>query len=129
VLVVAPLVTECVDTSPLAYVPEKNDGGLVADGGADSALIRSCRQCISGEGEPCRSQFDVCASLEKCVPILDCVLDNGCFKFSELGQRFECGSPCLSAHGVMAGNDPVVTALGQINVCVVNSCSDACFMK
>jgi hypothetical protein len=129
IVLAAPFLSECVDTSPLAYVPPERDSGAPIDGATDAPLIRSCRKCISGDGEPCRALYDTCSGLPKCVDVLDCVLDHGCFGFPDLATRFECGSPCLAANGVLAANNPVIQTLAQINVCVVNSCSDACFMK
>src|SRR5437773_11407729 len=103
-LLAAPAFTQCVDTSPLDYTPPtiavpNLDGGS-GDGNAEaSPLIRSCRKCISGEGEPCRPQYDACAKVDKCVGVLDCVVDRGCFEFSELSARFTCGKPCLDEQG------------------------------
>ena len=129
ILLAAPFLSDCVDTSPLAYVPQKRDGGAPIDGAADAPLIRSCRKCISDDGEPCRDLYDTCTGIPKCVDVLDCVIDHGCFQFPDLPSRFDCGSPCLAANDVLAANNPVIQTLAQINVCVVNSCSDACFMK
>ena len=129
VLLVAPFVTYCVDTSPLSYVPQKFDAGAPVDGPVDAPLIRSCRKCIFGDGEPCRDKYDDCAKLDNCVPVLDCVLDTGCFEYEDLAKRYACGSPCLTKYGVMIGTDPAIQALAAINVCIVNSCSDACFLR
>lgn len=64
-----------------------------------------------------------------CKPALECLLDEGCFESANFTDRINCGLPCLQAHGVLAGNDPATTALGQINVCIVASCKKACFVK
>lgn len=122
------VLTQCVDTSPLAYVPEK-DGGSRDGAVGDGALIQSCRQCLAADAAPCRAQYDACAQIPKCTPALDCLLDKGCFESPNIQDRIDCGLPCLQAEGVLAGDDPATQALGQINVCIVVSCSDACFAK
>lgn len=119
----------CVDTSPLAYVPEKPEGGVRDGSVGDGALVQSCRRCLDQDGAPCRQQYDACVNITKCATVLDCVLDAGCFSIVKLEDRITCGTPCLQKEGVFSANDPTIQALGQVNVCIVASCSDQCFAK
>jgi len=117
----------CVDTSPLSF--HEQEAGVSDGAVGDGAVIRKCRECIAGDGAPCRPEYDSCTQAAKCPPALDCLLDTGCFEFANFSDRIKCGLPCLQAQGVFSGTDPATTALGQINVCIVASCSKACFVK
>jgi hypothetical protein len=95
----------------------------------DGALIQSCRRCLDQDGAPCKPQYDACAGIPHCSAALDCVLDSGCFEIAKLEDRITCGTPCLQKEGVLSAADPAIQALGELNVCIVASCSDQCFAK
>src|SRR5262245_25432611 len=78
----------CVDTTPGEFTPGP-------EAGVDPLLVVACRNCIAGDGAPCRSIFDQCAALQTCPPALGCLIDNGCFTFPTLEERLACGSPCV----------------------------------
>lgn len=128
VFLAAASVTQCVDTSPLAFEPKK-DGGTSDAGPADAAVIQSCKKCLTDANAPCSAEYGACAKLVKCPPTLECLLDRGCFESSAIENRISCGLPCLNAQGVLSGNDPTTQALGQINACIASKCSQECFVK
>jgi hypothetical protein len=116
----------CVDTSPL---PFHKDAAATDGSVGDAAVIEQCKRCVVDVGAPCREQYDACVGIPKCEPSLECLFDSGCFEFASIQDRVQCGLPCLTAQGVLAGNDPTTQALAQMNVCIATSCKDACFVK
>jgi hypothetical protein len=120
-LAISALLLECVDTSPIDFVPEARDAGQ-----SDGPIDPLCNDCLRGEEGPCWSVYEPCSAIPVCVLVMDCLFEGGCWAPPDIAARISCGLPCLERYGVLAGNDATVTALGQINVCRVNSCGDAC---
>jgi hypothetical protein len=121
----------CVDTSPGIYVPVQKDAGP-SDGAPSSsgdAQASACNLCIEGPDGPCRPNYDACQNTPKCATALRCLLDQECFAFLTIDNRLTCGTPCLALAGALAGNDPTITVLGELNVCTFSSCTDVCGTK
>jgi hypothetical protein len=116
----------CVDTSPVAYTPPEPKDAQAVDGSGDAGLGLACRQCITGDGAPCRPSYDVCVGIDKCELIMTCLFDKNCMTFTVVADRINCGLPCLSKYGVLAGIDKATTALADINVCTIDSCKTEC---
>lgn len=116
----------CVDTSPVAYTPPEPKDAQAVDAAGDAGAGLACRQCITGDGAPCRAQYDVCVGTDKCEVVMGCLFDKNCMTFSVVADRINCGLPCLAKYGVLAGIDPATTALAGINVCTIASCKTEC---
>jgi hypothetical protein len=123
VLVTSILLAGCVDTSPVVYTPPEARDAQAVDA---AAAALACRQCITGDGAPCRAAYDVCVGTDKCEVVMGCLFDNNCMTFSLVPDRINCGLPCLAKYGVLAGNDKATTALAGINVCTIDSCKTEC---
>jgi hypothetical protein len=124
VVLMSTLLPDCVDTSALDFVPPNADAAT--DGPGDGGTDPICTQCLIGESGPCWDKYEACAEIPICVVVMQCLLDKACLMLPAPADRISCGLPCLEEHGVLAGNDPTVQALAQVNICALQSCTDAC---
>lgn len=118
----------CVDTTPLDYSPARRDAAADAPA-VDPGVIATCRECVTGEGAPCRSDYDNCAKVETCPELLECLLSDGCFSLRALEDRIACGEPCFDEFGINAGTHPALQAALPMNVCTQGVCQDACLVE
>lgn len=114
----------CSDTNPLAF---HADAGS-ADAGVDPERIAECKKCMMDPGAPCRSEYDLCAPFERCVTLIECAVQTGCFQLPELSERIPCVTPCLRALNVSTGSDPVVLQGLPVNACTLKAgpCGSVC---
>jgi hypothetical protein len=119
-------VSGCVDTTPGIYVPLERDAGVADAARQGDAQESACNLCIAGSAGPCRENYDTCQATPRCPMVIQCLLDLECFAFLKIEDRIACGTPCLDKAGPFAGNDPVITELGNLNVCTFTSCTDVC---
>jgi hypothetical protein len=117
----------CVDTSPLPFTPQTvdpapTDGGTAGDG----AAAARCRECVVGEGQPCRSEWDRCRAEPRCEALVECLFVEGCFRIAALEQRIACGDPCFDQIGLSGADDPALTLALPINICTQDTCLEAC---
>ena len=113
----------CVDTSPLPYE------GLARDASTEAGPIDAeCRECITGQGAPCREAYDACTAQDRCVDVTECLFVAGCFAVPELLDRIVCGQPCFQEHGILDQRDPLIAFLLPLNACTLPgaACGAAC---
>lgn len=115
----------CSDTNPLDF---RADAGSDAEAGVDRARVEACKRCMMDENAPCRSFYDECAPHERCVELIDCAVEIGCFQLPELAPRIDCVRPCLERVGVTTGSDPVVIQGLPVNACTLKAgpCGSEC---
>jgi hypothetical protein len=115
----------CSDTDPLDF---REDGGSDAEAGVDLQRIAECKKCMMDPGAPCRSAYDQCAPFERCVTLIECAVQTGCFQLPELSDRIPCVTPCLRALNVSTGSDPVVIQGLPVNACTLKAgpCGSVC---
>jgi hypothetical protein len=124
----------CVDTSPLDYVaPSEPEAGplVTLDAAAldGNAPWSACEECLTGEGAPCRPEWDACAQITDCPELITCVLEHDCFSFNFIDDRIECAQPCFTEFGITTGVEPVLEGVLPINICTQNECHDACVRR
>lgn len=116
----------CVDTTPIHVEEEHKDASV--NRGADSALAAECRECVMGDGAPCRSDYDLCVSLPGCGEFTDCVFRIGCFSYPLLEDRLACGQPCIDAIG-LTSTHPALPGILALNTCTQGPCASACIRQ
>ncbi|HEY6558869.1 MAG TPA: hypothetical protein VI072_16405 [Polyangiaceae bacterium] len=117
--------SSCSDTNPLDF---REDAGSDAEAGVDRERIEECKKCMTDPGAPCRKDYDLCAPFERCVTLIECAVQTGCFALPELSQRIPCVTPCLRALKVTTSDDPVVIQGLPVNACTLKAgpCGSAC---
>ena len=123
VAMLAVLLAACVDTTPI-HVEQKPR----PDSGADAPVSQECRDCIEGEGQPCRPVYDECMSLPDCPQFHACVLALGCYALSALEDRLACGQPCISSIN-LTSTHPAINAVIEMNDCTQTECRAACIIE
>lgn len=118
-------VFSCSDTKPLDF---RADAGSGADGAVDLERIEACKKCMMDPGAPCRSEYDKCGPHERCVELIDCAVETGCFQLPDLAPRIDCVRPCLKRVGVTTGSDEVVLQGLPVNACTLKAgpCGSVC---
>jgi hypothetical protein len=130
-LLVAALSGACLEM-PITHI-EKTSGPVVdSDAGADAGTgpQQACSACMAAPDEPgpgCETAFLACKGNEKCNIIIQCGFERECFQGSRKGF-LTCGLPCVTAGGVLTGDDPVLTLASTLFQCLANGpCGDICF--
>ena len=115
----------CSDTKPLDF---RADAGAAADAGLDPERIDACKKCMMDPGAPCRSDYDKCGPYPRCVELIDCAVETGCFQLADLATRIDCVRPCLQRVGVTTGSDEVVLQGLPVNACTLKAgpCGSVC---
>ncbi|HEX3598227.1 MAG TPA: hypothetical protein VHU80_24130 [Polyangiaceae bacterium] len=125
VLACITLAVACVDTTPLYVDAKLEDASLPT---ADSSASSACRECLEGDAGACHTEFALCKSLPGCPPLIDCVLDLGCFALPLLEDRIDCGQPCLTQFNLTSA-DPALPGILGINTCSYDACRSACVIE
>jgi hypothetical protein len=112
------LMAACVDTTPI-HVDETrvpvSDAGTTAE----------CVQCIEGEGQPCRSAYDLCQSVPDCPLFHACVVELGCYMLPALEDRIPCGQSCIELIN-LTSTHPGLPGVLAMNDCTQEACRAQC---
>ncbi len=124
VLALAALLS-CSDTKPLDF---RADASAGFDAGVDPERVAACKRCMQEPNAPCRSAYDQCGPYPRCVELIECAVQSGCFQLPELAPRIDCVRPCLREAGVTTGSDPVVLQGLPVNACTLKAgpCGSEC---
>jgi hypothetical protein len=109
----------CVDTTPYD-LHENKDASAV-----ESGVIEGCRQCVVGDGAPCRASYDKCVPVLNCLNFFECALALGCFQLPNLEDRIACGQPCFKKYAVGSA-DPLIGPIIAVNACSQIACRKEC---
>lgn len=116
----------CIDTTPIHVDENSKDASVIP--GPDSDVVSACRECVTGDGAPCRADYDFCKSQQDCAGFFDCAVDLGCFSFPLLQDRLACGRPCLDAIGFTSVH-PGLPGIVRMNECSQAACRSACLVE
>jgi hypothetical protein len=128
-LLLSALPAACLDM-PITQLA-KNEGPVRVDAGDDADdLASACSACLKAADEPgpgCQTAFDACKQDAKCSVIIDCAFERRCFQGSRRAF-LSCGLPCVTAGGVLTGDDPVLILASNLFQCSANgACGETCF--
>jgi hypothetical protein len=130
-LFTAALPCACLEM-PITRVDKTREPVIDSDAGADvnTDPQAACFACMAAPDEPgpgCETAFSACKGNEKCNIIIGCGFERGCFQGSKKGF-LTCGLPCVTAGGVLTGDDPVLTLASNLFQCSANGpCGASCF--
>ena len=117
---------------PITHIEKTKDPVVDTDAGADAGggPQQACFSCMAAPDEPgpgCETAFAACGLNEKCKIIIQCGFERECFQGSRKGF-LTCGLPCVTAGGVLTGDDPVLSLASNLFQCLANGpCGDICF--
>ncbi len=114
------LLGSCVDTTPIHVEETHKDAG--------AGTSAECRECIMGEGQPCRSAYDQCLALPDCPEFHQCVLERGCYAPAALEDRLACGQPCIDSINLTSSH-PALPAILALNDCSQTDCRAQCITE
>jgi hypothetical protein len=117
---------------PITRVDKTRERIIDADAGADvntdpQAACFACMAAPDVPGPGCETAFSACKINEKCDIIIQCGFQRQCFQGVQK-EFLTCGLPCVTAGGVLTGDDPVLTLASTLFQCLANGpCASACF--
>jgi hypothetical protein len=111
------LLGACVDTTPIHVEETHKD--------AAAGTPAECRECVEGEGKPCRFAYDLCLTVPDCPQFHQCVLERGCYTQPLLEDRLACGQPCLDMIN-LTSTHPGLPGILALNDCTQEECRAEC---
>ncbi|HMI84294.1 MAG TPA: hypothetical protein VK550_09385 [Polyangiaceae bacterium] len=113
----------CLDFPP-RILP--SDAGVAADGETppEDAGPSACVECIKTPVDPgpgCGTAWDECKDIPKCVGLVQCTDELGCFRINDLPQFLNCVDPCVQKWMLAGTGDPVYPIVTQIVLCTTGT--------